>query len=130
MRKSTIFLISLIFFSCGKEYETKMRNGLKSCDKDSICIASFYFGEHKDRSAVKDLLIGIEDSRISLDIRHKGMSVYYCKMVALRKISGLNLNVTEREEPELKKIQKFINWAVLNKIIGEKENINTKSCVN
>ena len=116
--------------SCGKESESKMLNGLKSCDKDSICIASYYFGEQKDRSVIKHLLTGIEDSRISHDIRHKGMSVYYCKMVALRKISGMNINVTEREKPDSKKIQKFIDWAVENQLIGAEENINTKSCVN
>ncbi len=129
MMKSTILLISLIFLSCVKESESKMLNGLKSCDKDSICIASYYYGEHKDRSVVRDLLTGIEDSRISHDIRNKGMSVYYCKMVALRKISELNINVTEREKPNLKKIQKFIDWAIENKLIGKEENVNTKSCV-
>lgn len=130
MRKSTIFLLSLIFLSCGQESESKMLNGLKSCNKDSICIASYYFGEHKDRSVVRELLSGIEDSRISHDIRHKGMSVYYCKMRALRKISGLNINVTQKENPDLEKIQKFIDWAVENDLIDEKENHNTKSCVN
>jgi hypothetical protein len=130
MRKSTILLISIILVSCGKESETGMLNGLKSCNKDSICIASNYFGEHKNRSIVRHLLTGIEDQRISHNIHYKGMSVYYCKMVALRKISGLNIKVTEAEEPNPEKIQKFIDWAVENQLIGKKEKVDTKSCVN
>ena len=129
MMKSTILLISLIFLSCGKESESKMLNGLKSCDKDSICIASYYYGEHKDRSVVRELLTGIEDSRVSHNIHHKGMSVYYCKIRALKKISGLNINVAEREKPNMEKIQKFIDWAIEKQLIGKEENVNTKSCV-
>lgn len=130
MKKSTIVLISIILLNCGKESETEMLSGLKSCNKDSICIASNYFGEHKDRSIVRHLLTGINDQRISHNIYYKGMSVYYCKMVALRKISGLNIKITETEEPKLEKIQKFIDWAVRNQLIGKKEKVDTKSCAN
>lgn len=124
-----MLLFILIFSSCGQESETKMHNALKSCNKDSICIASYYFGERKDRSVIRDLLTGIEDSRISQDARQKGMSVYYCKMIALGKVSGLNIYVTEREKPDSIKIQKYINWAIENKIVAEKEKIETKRCV-
>ena len=130
MRKSTILLLILIFLSCTKESETKMLNGLKSCNKDSICIASYYFGERKNRNVVLYLLNGIEDGRISHDIRYKGMTVYYCKMIALKKISGLNINVTQSEKPDSKKIQKFIDWGIENQLINKEENINTQSCVN
>lgn len=129
MRKPTLILIIFTFLSCQRESETKMLNRLKSCNKDSICIASYYFGEKKDKSVFIELLTGIEDSRISHNYNYKGMSVYYCKMTALRKISDLNIVVKENEKPDFKKIQKFINWAIENKIIAEKEKIETKSCV-
>jgi hypothetical protein len=106
----------------------EMLRGLRSCDKDSICIASYYFGERGDKSVTRELLTGIEDKRISHHIRHKGMSVYYCKMGALRKLSGLDIKVRQTDNPDTTKIKKFIDWASDNKLI-DTEKINTKSCL-
>ena len=107
-----------------------MLQGLVSCDKDSVCVASYYFGEERDKSVVKELLTGIEDIRISHHVQHKGMSVYYCKMGALRKISGLDIEVGQTDEPDSVKIIKFMDWAVNSHLIADKEKINTKSCIN
>ena len=78
----------------------------------------------------KELLTGIEDVRISHDLRFNGMSVYYCKMVALRKISGLDVKVRQTDKPESIKIKQFIDWAMKNKLIDGNETIDTKSCAN
>ena len=114
--------------ACGQEDRDEMLRGLRSCDKDSICIASYYFGELGDRSVTRELLTGIEDVRISHHIRHKGMSVYYCKMGALTKLSGLDIKVGQTDKPDTTKIRKFINWALDNQLIFDTQKINTKSC--
>jgi hypothetical protein len=48
-------------------------------------------GELKDTSAIKPLFTKILDPRISTNLRFKGMSVNYCRLVALRKISGVDI---------------------------------------
>jgi hypothetical protein len=104
--------------------------GLESCDTDSICVASYYFGEQRDKSVTKQLLTGIEDVRISHHIRHKGMSVYYCKMGALRKISGLDIRVGQTDQPDSMKVKQLVDWAADNELIDRGEKIDTESCVN
>jgi hypothetical protein len=130
MKQLIILLTTLTITACGQDTREEMLLGLKSCNTDSICIASFYFGEQKDKSVIKDLLTGIEDVRISHHIRHKGMSVYYCKMGAIIKISGLNIKVGQTDKPDSIKINRIINWAVNNHLIEDREEINTKSCTN
>ena len=130
MRLLQILLICLILLSCRQEPKREMIKGIRSCNADSICAASYYFGEQGDRTVVKQLLTGIEDVRVSHDIRHKGMSVYYCKMGALRKISGLDVRVGQTDRPDSIKIRQFIEWAADNELINKNEKIDTRSCVN
>lgn len=129
MRQFKIILTLLTLTACGQEDRDEMLRGLRSCDKDSICIASYYFGEQGDKSVTRELLTGIEDKRISHHIRHKGMSVYYCKMGALRKLSGLDIKVGQTDSPDTTKIKKFINWALDNKLIADTDKINIKNCI-
>ena len=129
MAQTKIILTLLILTACGQKDRSDMLRGLRSCDKDSICIASYYFGEQGDRSVTKELLTGIEDARISHHMRHKGMSVYYCKMGALIELSGQDIEVGPTDNPDPTKIEQFINWALENKLITDAEKINTKSCV-
>jgi hypothetical protein len=129
MRQFKVILTLLTLTTCGQEDRDKMLSGLRSCDKDSICIASYYFGEQGDKSVTRELLTGIEDERISHHIRHKGMSVYCCKMGALKKLSRLDIKVGQTDNPDTAKIEMFINWALGNKLIVDREKINTKSCL-
>jgi hypothetical protein len=128
MRQVIILLTSLTLAACGQDSREQMVRGLKSCKVDSMCIASYYFGEQRDKLVTRELLTGIEDVRISHDIRHKGMSVYYCKMGALRKISGLDIKVGQTDKPDSIKIRQFIKWAADNQLIGDKEKIDTRIC--
>jgi hypothetical protein len=130
MRLFKVLLISFVGISCGNDSRTQMLHALVSCNADSICVASYYFGEQRDTSVMNELLTGIEDVRISHHIRHKGMSVYYCKMSALRKISGLDITVRQTERPDSFKINQFMNWAIEKRLIAEGEKIKTKSALN
>ncbi len=64
---------------------------LLSDDKNKIDKACYELGEAKDISAVKPLLTKALDPRLSTNMEFKGMSVNYCRLTALRKISGADL---------------------------------------
>jgi hypothetical protein len=54
-----------------------------------IIKAAYELGERKEISAIRPLLENILDHRMSTNINFKGMTVCYCKLVALKKISSL-----------------------------------------
>lgn len=56
-----------------------------------ICELCYKFSEHRDSStSIAFLLSDIKNSQTSTHIRYKGMSVCYCKLSTLKKISGLD----------------------------------------
>jgi hypothetical protein len=113
---------------CRLESRDEHLKGLKSCNADSICVSSYYFGERRDKNVVKELLTGINDARISHHIRHKGMSVYYCKAGALKKISGLNIEIEQTGSPDSEVINKLMAWALDNKLVTSSDTIDIQSC--
>lgn len=129
MRQLIIILIAFTLFECRQNTHDKLLRGLNSCDVDSICVSSYYFGEQQDKSVIRELLTGINDMRVSHHIQHKGMSVYYCKVTALNKITGLDIKVKQTDYPDSITVQKFITWAFDNKQLDDIETINLQSCV-
>jgi len=115
--------IILMFFSCSSN--EKYKQDLSSDNIDKIDMACFKLGELKDTSAVKLLLTKALDPRMSTHIRFKGMSVNYCKLIALRKISAVS--------PE-KKINQFwpdtaatlfyLDWAIKQGFIKDIKEVN------
>jgi hypothetical protein len=49
-------------------------------------------------------------------------------MVAVQKISGLNIKVEPTDEPDSIKIQHFIDWAVHNQLLGDEGKIEMRNC--
>jgi len=86
---SLILFGHLFFPSCTSR--DKFKRDLLSDDQNKIDRACYKLGEAKDTSAVKFLLIKILDPRRSTNLNSKGMSVNYCRFVALKKISGVDL---------------------------------------
>jgi hypothetical protein len=80
-------LICFLDISCSMHHGYKEL--LQSPYPADICEAAFHLGENKDTTAVELLFQNILDRRSSTDIRYKGLTVCYCKLGALRKISGL-----------------------------------------
>lgn len=117
-------LIFISFLSCKKKNEFDYMKGINSYNKDSIIISCYHIGERKDSSAVKDLLNGINDPRISHHLRYYGMSVYYCRAITLNKISGLNLKIEQESMPDVKIIDTFIQWALKEKLILSKDSVH------
>ena len=82
-----------------------------------VCIAAFHLGERKDTVSVRDLLCNLDDPRITHHLKQKGMSIYYCKAGALRKISGLEIDIKQHELPDSLVIKTFTNWALENELL-------------
>ena len=56
------------------------------------------------------------------------MSAYYCRMTALKRISGLKIEINQTDKPDEKKINEFINWAINNKHIENRKDIDLNIC--
>lgn len=128
-RKLNILLLLIILssaLSCRDMDEFDYKKGIISRNADSICISCYQIGERKDSSEVKHLLIGINDPRISHNIRHNGMSVYYCRAIALNKLSGLNLRIEQTSMPDTNIIDRFTRWALKEKLILSSDSIDYK----
>jgi hypothetical protein len=94
MRKSKIILAllfsGLLLFFILRPSNVKLRNDLNYINHPTIIDkAAYKLGERKDTSAVKPLLTNILDMRMSTNLNFKGMTVCYCRLTALKKISGV-----------------------------------------
>ena len=80
-------IASISFTACSSSEDYK--KDLLSDNQNKIDNACYELDELKDTSAVKPLLTKALDPRISTNLKFKGMSVNYCRLVALKKISGV-----------------------------------------
>lgn len=62
---------------------------LASDDVKEIINASIYISDNKDTGLVTYMLKDGMDPRISHDFRHYGKTVYQIKMIAMRKLTGV-----------------------------------------
>src|SRR4051812_36577595 len=92
IRIAILFILLNIFFtSCTSMEEYK--KDLLSDDINKIDNACYRLGELKETSAIKALLTKALDPRISTNLKYKGMSVNYCRLTALKKISGADIGI-------------------------------------
>ncbi len=81
------YCTSVVLCCCTSAAQYKQ--DLPSGDINKIDSACYQIGEARDTSAVKFLLAKILDPRVSTRLKFYGMPVNYCRLVALRKISGI-----------------------------------------
>jgi hypothetical protein len=99
--------------------------GLESGHTNDICDACYHFGEARDTSAVKLLLNGILDPRISTNLFFKGMSVNYCRLAALENISGLpSGRKTAQFDVDTIAALFYLDWAVKEGYIKNKKDVD------
>lgn len=110
--------LGLIFIamSCNAQKNKKIETLLKSEDATDIILGNYLIGEAHDSSYVWRLLSNTDDSRISHDVRFKGMSVYQSKMVAIKKISNLSPPSPINYKPDSIIINFYNTWAVKNNL--------------
>lgn len=115
-----IIFIAFAISSCKtKDY----KSDLQSDQVIKINEACFQLGETKDTSSVKLLLTHIKDPRVTNYYKYKGLSVYYCRITALKKISGDSYYGKITNEIDTNAINFYLRWAFKNKLINDMTDI-------
>lgn len=129
MRRARIILAIAIVVTCyfAVRYFTRSeryRRDLDSKNHTTIVInAAYELGEMKDTSAVKLLLTHILDPRTSTNLNYKGMCVCYGRLIALKKISGIN-TLINRFDVDTAAAHFYLDWAVKNHYLKDKSEID------
>jgi hypothetical protein len=120
-----IFLYSCISIENDKQTKEKYKQDLLSDDKIKIDKACYELGELKDTSSIRLLFTKILDPRISNDLRFKGMSVNYCRLIALRKISGIDIGrKIDQLGPDTAATYFYLDWAIKSGYLKSKSDID------
>lgn len=122
--QSIILLAGFILLNSCKSTE-KYKKDLLSDDKDKIDKACHELGEAKNTSAVKLLLTKALDPRISHNVRFKGMSVNYCRLMALKKISGVHIGrKIDQSGPDTLATLFYLDWAIKQGHINDRNEVD------
>jgi hypothetical protein len=105
-------IIYMVIFSTllGCNSQTEIEELIKKNTTDSYVLASYKIGERKDTAFIDFLFNELNDSRISHDVRFKGISVYQGKVTALMKMSGFRPPVSITNEPDSVVIKFYTEW--------------------
>ncbi|MBL7724167.1 MAG: hypothetical protein JNK27_08450 [Chitinophagaceae bacterium] len=127
MKITRIFVLVIFthiaMLSCSSS--EKYKKDLLSDDKTKIAKACFELGDRKDTSAVKLLFTKILDPRICTDLRFKGMSVNYCRLIALKKISGVGIERrVDQFGPDTSATLFYLDWAVKEGFLTHKNEVD------
>ena len=109
IRKFFILFI-LLLNSCNSKEKISLL--LKSDDKTQIMLGCSYINSQKDTEYVSLLLKDLDDSRISHDVRFNGMSVYQCKINALKRISNIDPPKKVTYKVDTVNINFYKEWAI------------------
>ena len=104
---SIIFVVLGCSFNKAKDIEQLLRSNELS-DKME---AYYQIGENRDSSYIDLLIINLNDPRLSNNMKFKGMSIYQCKMVALKKISLKTPPHPISYRPDNTNIRFYLQWA-------------------
>jgi hypothetical protein len=114
---------SFFLISCNSM--EKYKKDLYSDNINLIDRACYELGEAKDTSAVKPLLISALDPRTSTNLYFKGMTVNYCRLVALKKISGVDIGrKMDQFAVDTAATNFYLNWAVKQGYLKDKKEID------
>lgn len=118
-----LFLSHFFFYSCTST--EKYKQDLLSNNKDKIDEACYKLGEERDTSAVKLLLAKILDPRMSTSMRFKGMTVNYCRLGALKKISGVDTGrKLDQFAVDTVAANFYLDWAVRQGYLKDKNEVD------
>jgi hypothetical protein len=116
-------LIHVLILSCTSN--EKYKHDLLSDDKTKIDMACYKLGEMRDTSAIKALFTKILDPRISNDLRFKGISVNYCRLAALRNISGVDIGRNIYQFwPDTAGTLFYLDWEVKKGFLKNKKEVD------
>jgi hypothetical protein len=121
-----VILAGILFYFIIRPGDAKLRDDLNSKNHATVIVkAAYKLGERKDNLAIKALLSNILDPRMSTNIKFKGMTVCYCKLVALKKITNLSPPIKlDQFSVDTVAAKFYLDWAIENKIIRQNEKID------
>lgn len=85
---------------------------LKSNRLEDNMLAYYKIGEERDTVYTGVLLNDLNDPRVSNNLNFKGMSIYQCKIIALKKISNLDPPNELNYQPDSVNIKFYQDWAM------------------
>ena len=121
-----LLLSGLLLYFIFRPSNAKLRNDLSSKNHATTIVkAAYKLGERKDKLAIKPLLTNILDPRMSTNINFKGMTVCYCKLGALKKISNLSPPIElDQFSVDTMAAKFYLDWAIKEKIIQSEKEID------
>jgi hypothetical protein len=121
---SILFILETILLTSCTSSE-KYKKDLLSDDINKIDNACYELGELKDTSAIKLLLTKALDPRISHNLKFKGMSVNYCRLGALKKISGVEIGrKIDQFRCDTTATQFYLDWAVEHGYLKDRNEVD------
>ena len=120
MKTKKVFLIIYclllaIFNGCKTKNDENIDILLKSKNSKDKMLAYFLIGENKDKNYIDSLIYKLDDSTISNSLKFKGMSIYQSKIIALKKITGINPPHKITYKPDSINIKFYLNWVKMKK---------------
>lgn len=122
-KKYFLILFLFLHFSCKEEIcidDDKIEKKITSNSANDIVEGYYIIGECRRIKFIEKSFKNINDVRISHHIRYNGISVYKSKMIALKKISGLEPPVKLTNQPDSIIIAYYYRWAIKNNYIQTK----------
>lgn len=119
MYKVPIIILLMSLYSCHSNKAKEINSLILSNNKEDIIYCCYLIGEYKQTEHVEYLFKNIEDSRVTNDLRFKGMSVYQSSAIALKKLSGLDPPNKVSYQPDTAIINFYKRWALQNKYISK-----------
>ena len=111
------FLLILLLFNCDNICETDIKKLINSENVNDLVKGNYIIGECGKDNYIEHLFENVEDNRISHEYKFYGISVYQSKIVALKKLSGLNPPKEITSEIDTTIINFYLDWAKKNKLI-------------
>ena len=104
-------LLLVLIASCEEKYSREeVKLLLQKGRQEDLVNAYYLIGQNKDTTFLNDLISNPYDPRIVHLLQFYGMSVYQCKMHALRKISGLSPPKKITYEPDSAIVNFYCRW--------------------
>ncbi|HUC79781.1 MAG TPA: hypothetical protein VMR70_02660 [Flavisolibacter sp.] len=121
-----LFLLCLyILLSSCKDNEHYKKELSSQNHATAILEAAYKLGEQKDTSAIKPLLTNILDPRMSTNLKYKGMTVCYGRLVALRKITGASPSWKIAQfDQDTAAVNFYLTWAFTKGIVQNRNDID------
>ncbi|MGD9992553.1 MAG: hypothetical protein AB7S69_04570 [Salinivirgaceae bacterium] len=112
-----LYVILLLIGGCFPKENRDISDLIKSSRLEDKMRAYYLIGETKDTNYISFLIEDLGNPKISNHLNFKGMSVYQCKINALRKFSNFDPPNEVTYKPDSVNIDFYVNWVLENNLL-------------